>query len=103
MATRLPVLVSAAMLAAIAVLYLVLVAQDDSHGHGERVAFFASCIVVATLLAIGGSLAGDPYWRRLQFGIAAAITVICAWLAALSIGMLFLPALLLLVFALTRG
>ena len=58
---------------------------------------------MATLLAPGGSLARDPYWRRLQFGIAAAITLVCAWLSALSIGIVFLPALLLLVFAITRG
>lgn len=103
MAERLPGLVAAAMLAAIAVLYIALVGQDDSHGHGERVAFFASCIVGAALLAVGGSLARDPYWRRLQFGIAAAITLVCAWLTALSIGMAFWPALLLLVFALSRG
>jgi len=59
--------------------------------------------LVAAALVVGGSLAQDPYWRRLQFGIAAGITLLCGWLTGLSIGILFLPALILLVFALARG
>jgi hypothetical protein len=103
MSARLPGMLAAALLAGVAVLYVAIILGQGDQGHGDRVAFFASAIVTAALLAAGGALARDPYWRRLQFGIAAFITFVCAWLAALSIGPLFWLPLLVLVFAVIRG
>lgn len=105
MTQRLPGLVASALLAAIAVIYVWLILGQSETHHSFRgvVPLFTGIVVLAATLSAGGSLARDPYWRRLQFGIAAVITLVCGWLTGLSIGILFLPALFLLVFALARG
>lgn len=103
MTARLPGLLAAAMLVGVAVLYLGIIRSEPGPNPMDVVSLYAGAMLVAAVLAAGGSFARDPYWRRLQFGIAGAITLVCAFLGALSIGVLFLPALLLLAFALGRG
>ena len=102
-AARLPGLVAAAMLASVAVLYVSIIRSEPDPNPMDVVAFYAGTMLVAAGLAAGGSFASDPYWRRLQLGIAGAIALVCAWLGALSIGPLLLPAVILLVFAFSRG
>ena len=104
MAGRLAGLLAAVMITGVAVLYLAIIhSQESPHGDDGRVALFAGVMGLAALLAVGGSFAVDPYWRRLLFGIAAAVTLVLGILGALSIGMLFLPPLLLLAFAFGRA
>ena len=103
MTARMPGLVAAALVVGVAVLYLAIILGESGPNDMGVVWFFTGVMLLAAALAVGGSLAQDPYWRRLQFGIAAGITFLCGWLTGLSIGILFLPALILLVFALARG
>jgi hypothetical protein len=103
MTARLPGLLAAAVIAGVAVLYLGIIRSEPGPNPMDVVAAYAGAMLVAAALAAGGTFATDPYLRRLQFGVAGAITLVCAWLGALSIGVLFLPALLLLAFALGRG
>ncbi|MDP9492444.1 MAG: hypothetical protein M3P42_09655 [Actinomycetota bacterium] len=103
MATRVPGLLSAAMIGGVAVLYIAVIrSQGEVHDLNVVVAF-ASALFTAAGAALAGALARDPYRRRLAFGIAAAITFVCAWLSGLSIGVFLLPSVLLLMFALGRG
>ena len=104
MSARIPGLIASTFLASVAILYFneVYLTEDDRHDSGV-VFFFAGTILSAALLAAGGSVAQDPYWRRLQFGIAAAIVFVCSWLTGASIGPLFWLPLLLLVYAVIRG
>ena len=105
MAARLPGLLAGAMIAGVAVLYVsVILCQGEPHNDfAGIVVLYTALMLTAAALATGGTLAQDAYWRRLQFGIAAAITLVCGILGALSIGMFFLPPLLLLAFAVGRG
>jgi O-antigen ligase len=103
MAARLPGLVASAMLAGVAVLYLAIILGEPDPNPAGTVALFAGAMLLAALLAAGGALAHDSYWRRLQFGIAAALTFVLAVLGALSIGILFVPSLLLLMYSIGRG
>jgi hypothetical protein len=103
MTARLPGLAAAAMLAGVAVLYLAIILGEPDPNPAGTVSLFAGAMLIAALLAAGGALARDPYWRRLQFGIATAITFVLAVLGALSIGILFVPSLLLLMYSLGRG
>lgn len=103
MTSRLPGLVAAALLFGVAVLYVGIIFSESGPNDMGVVSFFTALMLLAAMLAVGGSLAKDSYWRRLQFGIAGGITFVCAVLGALSIGILFLPSLLLLLFAFSRG
>lgn len=103
MAARLPGLMAAAMVAGVAILYIAIIRSQGEVHDMTVVAGFASALFVAAGAALTGSLARDPYWRRLAFGIAAAIAFFCMWLAGLSIGPLLLPAVVLLAFAVSRG
>lgn len=94
MAQRLPGLLAAALLGAVAILYVAVILGQSEPNNDFRgvVPMYTGAMLLAAALAVGGSLARDRYWRRLQFGIAAGITLVCAWLGALSIGMLCAPA-----------
>ena len=103
MAARLPGLLAAAMVGGVAVLYVAIIrSQDEVHGMTVVVAF-SSALFAAAVAALAGSLARDPYWRRLAFGIAAAIAFVWMWLTGLSIGPMLFPAVVLLAFAFARG
>jgi hypothetical protein len=103
MSARLPGMISAAMVAGVAVLYISIIRGEDHANDLTVVVGFAGALFVAVAAAIAGALASDPYWRRLAFGIAGGITLVCAWLTGLSIGIFLVPSVLLLAFALGRG
>ena len=103
MAARQPGLIAAALVAGVAVLYLGVIRSESGPNDIGIVSFYAGLMLLAAALSVGGSVANDAYWRRLLLGIAGAITLGCAWLGALSIGPLLLPAVLLLMFAFGRG
>ena len=103
MAARLPGLLAAMLVGGVAVLYLAIIRSQGEVHDMTVVVSFASALVVTAVLALGGSLAHDPYWRCLAFGIAASIAFVCMWLTGLSIGPLLLPAVVLLAYAFGRG
>jgi hypothetical protein len=103
MAARLPGLIAAAMVAGVAILYVAIIRSQGEVHDLTVVIGFASALFTAAGAALVGALARDPYWRRLAFGIAAAITFACAWLSGLSIGPLLVPAVVLLAFSVSRG
>jgi hypothetical protein len=103
MASRIPGVLAAAIVAGVAVFYLVIIFGEPEPNDGTVVAFVAGALALGAALSIAGSLAHDPWWRRVLFGFAAAIVLLIAWLGAFSIGLLLVPAVLLLMFALGRG
>jgi hypothetical protein len=103
MASRLPGVLAAAMVVAVAVIYLDIIFGEPEPNPGTVVAFVTGALVLGAALSIVGSLAHAPWWRRVLFGFAAAIVLVIAWLGALSIGLLLVPAVLLLAFAFGRG
>lgn len=103
MAARVPGLLSAAMIGGVAVLYISIIRSQGEVHDLTVVVGFAATLFTAAGAALAGALARDPYWRRLAFGIAAAITFVCAWLSGFSVGLLLVPSVLLLMFALGRG
>jgi hypothetical protein len=103
MAARLPGLIAAAMVGGVAVLYIAVIRSQGEVHDMTVVAGFASALFVTAVAGLAGSLAHDPYWRRLAFGSAATIAFVCMWLSGLSIGPLLLPAVVLLAFAFGRG
>ena len=103
MTARMPGLLSAAMVAGVAVLYIAIIRSEDEAYDLTVVVVFAGVLLTAAVAALLGALSSDPYWRRLAFGIAAAITFACALVSGFSIGILLFPAVILLAFALGRG
>ena len=104
MPSRLPGLAAAALTTAVAVLYLVVIFDEGIETNdGTVVTFVAGSLALGAALGAAGALARDPYWRRLSFGIAAGVIAVIAFLGMFSIGMLLVPSLLLLMFALGRG
>lgn len=103
MASRLPGVLAAAIVAGVAVLHLVIIFDEPGGSDGTVVAFVAGALVLGAVLSIAGSLAHEPWSRRVLFGFAAAIVFVIAWLAGFSFGLLLVPAVLLLAFALGRG
>ena len=103
MASRLPGVLAAAIVAGVAVIYLDIIFGEPEPHLGAIVAFVTGALVLGAALSIAGSLAHDRWWRRVLFGFAAAIVLVIAWLGALSIGLLLVPAVLLLAFAFGRG
>jgi hypothetical protein len=103
MTARMPGLLSAAMVAGVAVLYIAIIRSEDEANDLTVVVVFAGMLLIAAAAALLGALVSDPYWRRLAFGIAAAITLACAWVSGFSIGILLVPAVILLAFGFGRG
>lgn len=98
-----PGLLAAALLTAVAALYLAVILDEPEPNDWWTVGLFAGAILTAAMLAAAGSLAREPHRRRLLFGIAGAIAFVCGWLSGFSIGMLFLPPVLLLAWSFGRG
>ena len=103
MAARLPGLLAASLVGGVAVLYIAMIRGQGDVRDITVVVAFSSALVATAVAALAGSLARDPYWRRLAFGIAAAIAFVCMWLTGLSIGPVLFPAVVLLAFAFARG
>jgi hypothetical protein len=100
MAARFPGLAAAALVAAVAVYLL---RGEPDPGDGRVIYGVVAVLLLGATLSIAGSLAHDPWWRRVLFGFAGAIVLVMAWLGGLSFGPLLIPAIFLLLFAFSRG
>ena len=103
MDARLPGFAAAALVAGVALVYILVLSGEPDPGDGPAVYFVVAALLLGAALSVLGALAGDPWWRRVLFGFAGGLVLVLAWLGGLSFGPLLIPAIFLLAFAFSRG